>query len=229
MLVLGIDTSCDDTSAALVEDGMRIISSRVSSSVDLHRDFGGIVPEIACRSHIRDIVPVIDAAMKDSGRALKDVSAVAVTNRPGLIGALLIGLTAAKTLAHVLDVPLVALDHVSSHIYSVHMDNPALAFPYVALVVSGGHTHLFHCVSHFERQMIGKTLDDAAGEAFDKVAAILNLGYPGGPNIERAASGVAPGALRLKRTYLGEESLDFSFSGIKTAVLYQVKGQDAGR
>ena len=229
MLVFGIDTSCDDTSAALVEDGMNIIASSVSSSVDLHRDFGGIVPEIACRSHIRDLVPIIDATIKQSGRSLKDINAVAVTSRPGLIGALLIGLSAAKTLAYVLNAPLVALDHVSCHIYSVHMENPALEFPYAALAVSGGHTHLYHCTSHFEHRMIGKTLDDAAGEAFDKVSAILNLGYPGGPNIERAAKGVAPGPLRLKRTYLGGDSLDFSFSGIKTAVLYHVRGQDAGQ
>jgi N6-L-threonylcarbamoyladenine synthase len=229
MLILGIDTSCDDTSAALVEDGTKIIAGRVASSVDLHRDFGGIVPEIACRSHIRDIVPVIDATIRQSGRSLKDIDAVAVTNRPGLVGALLIGLNAAKTLAYVLGAPLIALDHVSSHIYSIHMENPSPQFPYVALVVSGGHTHLYHCTSHFEHRLVGKTLDDAAGEAFDKVSAILNLGYPGGPNIERAAKDAGRGPLHLKRTYLGGESLDFSFSGIKTAVLYHVRGQDAGQ
>jgi N6-L-threonylcarbamoyladenine synthase len=229
MLILGIDTSCDDTSAAIVEDGARILAGKVASSVDLHRPFGGIVPEIACRSHICDLVPVIDSAIKQSGRPPNEINAVAVTSRPGLVGALLIGLTAAKTLAYVLDVPLVALDHVSSHIYSIHMENPALEFPYVALVVSGGHTHLYHCASHFDHRMIGKTLDDAAGEAFDKVSAILNLGYPGGPNIERAAKGASPGPLHLKRTYLAAGSLDFSFSGIKTAVLYHVRGQDAGQ
>lgn len=228
MLLLGIDTSCDDTSAALVEDGVRILSNVVSSRVDLHRDFGGIVPEIACRSHISDLVPVLETALREANRGLADIDAVAVTSRPGLIGALLIGLTAAKTLACVLDVPLAALDHVSCHIYSVHMEHPGLEFPYVSLVVSGGHTHLYHCTGHFEHRLIGKTIDDAAGEAFDKVAAMLGLGYPGGPNIERAASGAAPGAVRFKRTYLGRDSLDFSFSGIKTAVLYHLKGQDAG-
>lgn len=232
MLLLGIDTSCDDTSAALVEDGARILSNVVSSRVDLHRDFGGIVPEIACRSHISDLVPVLDNALREANRSLADIDAVAVTSRPGLIGALLIGLTAAKTLAYTLDVPLAALDHVSCHIYSVHMEHPGLKFPYVSLVVSGGHTHLYHCTSHFEHRLVGKTLDDAAGEAFDKVAAMLGLGYPGGQNIERVAlinRGAAPGTFRLKRTYLGKDSLDFSFSGIKTAVLYHIKGQDAGK
>ena len=229
MLLLGIDTSCDDTSAALVEDGSRILSNVVSSRVELHRDFGGIVPEIACRSHILDLVPVLEAALTQAGRTLQDIQAVAVTNRPGLIGALLIGLTAAKTLAYTLDVPLVTVDHVSCHIYSVHMEHPDLEFPYVSMVVSGGHTHLYHCTSHLEHRLIGKTLDDAAGEAFDKVAAILGLGYPGGRNIERAAADAQPGAVRFKRAYLGKGSLDFSFSGIKTAVLYHVKGQNAGR
>ncbi len=250
MLLLGLDTSCDDTSAALVEAGFRVLSSVVSSRVELHRDFGGIVPEIACRSHIRDLVPVIETALKEAGRTLGEVQAVAVTNRPGLIGALLIGLTAAKTLAYSLRLPLVALDHVSSHIYSVHMEHPDLGFPYVSLVVSGGHTHLYYCTGHFDHRMIGKTLDDAAGEAFDKVAAILRLGYPGGRHIETAASG-APIPIRastrqaqpartgtgrprlvgvhFKRPFLGKDSLDFSFSGIKTAVLYHVRGQDAGR
>ena len=231
MLLLGLDTSCDDTSASLVEDGFRVLSSVVSSRVEEHRAFGGIVPEIACRSHIRDLVPVIEAALKGAGRTLGEVQAVAVTNRPGLIGALLIGLTAAKTLAYSLRLPLVALDHVSSHIYSVHMEHPDLAFPYVSLVVSGGHTHLYYCTGHFEHRMIGKTLDDAAGEAFDKVATILRLGYPGGRHIETAASGARPRpvGVHFKRPFLGKDSLDFSFSGIKTAVLYHVRGQDAGR
>jgi N6-L-threonylcarbamoyladenine synthase len=229
MLLLGIDTSCDDTSAALVEDGVKVISSVVSSRIDLHKDFGGIVPEIACRSHIADLIPVIDAALREGGKSLSDIDAIAVTNRPGLIGALLIGLTAAKTLAFVRGIPLVAVDHVACHIYANHMEQPDLEFPYVSLVASGGHTHLYHCTNYLEHTVIGKTRDDAAGEAFDKVAAILELGYPGGPSIERAAATAESGKIHFKRTYLDRESFDFSFSGIKTAVLYHVRGQDGGR
>ena len=229
MLVLGIDTSCDDTSCAVVRDGREILSSVVSSQIDVHRKFGGVVPELACRCHIRNVLPVIDAALAGAGAGLEDIDAIAVTNRPGLIGALLIGLTAAKTLSAVTGIPLVALDHVACHLYSAHITHPGIAMPCVGLVVSGGHTHLYHCRDHFRHELLGGTQDDAAGEAYDKVACILDLGYPGGKPIDDLARQGDPRAVHFKRTFLDRDELEFSFSGIKTGVLYHVRGQNAGK
>ncbi len=229
MLVLGIDTSCDDTSCAIVRHGRDILSSIVSSQTDIHRDFGGVVPELACRSHILNLLPVLDASLRRASVKLAQIDCIAVTHRPGLIGALLIGLTAAKTFACLLRKPLVGLDHIASHLYSVHMCNPKAGYPCVGLVVSGGHTQLYYCRDHIRRELLGGTQDDAAGEAYDKVAGILGLGYPGGSAIDEAAKKGDRKAIRFKRTFLDKDSLDFSFSGIKTAVLYHVRGQDAGR
>jgi len=229
MLVLGIDTSCDDTSCAVVRDGREILSTIVSSQTDIHSDFGGVVPELACRSHILNILPVLDQSLRAAGTDMDRIDCIATTNRPGLIGALLIGLTAAKTFSCLLGKPLVALDHIACHIYSVQMCRPNIPFPSVGLVVSGGHTQLYYCRDYSRRDLLGGTQDDAAGEAYDKVAGILGLGYPGGAAVDDAARKGDRNKIRFKRTYLEKDSLEFSFSGIKTAVLYHVRGQDAGR
>ena len=229
MKILGIETSCDDTACAVVEDGRRILSSVVASQDELHGRFGGIVPEIACRAHIESILPCVDQALKEVHLSVDDVDAVAVTTRPGLIGALLIGLTAAKAASWVLDVPLVAVDHLEAHIYGAWLGGAGPTLPAVSLVVSGGHTSLFLTKGPLDHELLGATTDDAAGEAFDKVANILRLGYPGGPAIERAAVGGDPKAVELPRAWLDRESLDFSFSGIKTAVLYHCLGQNASK
>ncbi len=212
----------------MVRDGREILSSVVSSQVDIHRKFGGVVPELACRCHIQNILPVIDVALAEAGVELTQIDTIAVTNRPGLIGALLVGLTAAKTLCAVTGIPLVALDHVACHLYSTHMTHPGIAMPCVGLVVSGGHTHLYLCRDHFRRELLGGTQDDAAGEAYDKVACILELGYPGGKPIDDLARQGNPKAIHFKRAFLNREELDFSFSGIKTGVLYHVRGQNVG-
>jgi len=188
MKILGIESSCDECAAAVVEDGKRVLSNVVSSQVEIHARYGGVVPEIASRRHLETILPVIEQARSDAGIALKDLDAVAVTNRPGLIGALLIGLSAAKGLALSLGKPLVPVHHIEAHIHAALMDRDAeIPFPLVALVVSGGHTSLYRVRSPLEMECIGATLDDAAGEAFDKVSSILNLGYPGGPALARLA------------------------------------------
>ncbi len=227
MIVLGIETSCDETAASVVADGRRILSSVVRSQIDLHRLYGGVVPELACRAHIETIVPVVEQALADAKTTLDGVGAVAVTSRPGLVGALLVGVSFAKSLALAAGKPIVGVDHVQAHIYAAKLACPDLAYPCVSLVVSGGHTSLYASRSDIDHELLGSTTDDAAGEAFDKVAKILGLGFPGGPAIDRAAAGRDPGRVVFKRTIL--ESLDFSFSGIKTAVLYRVRGQDARR
>lgn len=224
MKILGIESSCDECAAAVVEDGEKVLSSVVASQVDIHARFGGVVPEIASRRHLETIVPVIDEALRKAGLAAREVDALAVTNRPGLIGALLVGLSAAKGLALALGKPLIPVHHVEAHIYAALMNRPVPAYPLAALVVSGGHTSLFSLDSPMEMKVIGSTLDDAAGEAFDKVSSILNLGYPGGPALEKAARGKGEGTIRFPRPLPGGEALSFSFSGIKTAVLYHCKG-----
>ena len=226
MLVLGIETSCDETAAAVVEDGRTILSNEVCSQIDLHGKFGGVVPEIACRAHSECTIPVVDTALTDALVTLADLGAVAVTAGPGLIGALLIGVTTAKALAWAAGVPVVAVDHLESHIYANNLSHE-VEYPFVTLLASGGHTAVYFSESTTSHRMLGSTTDDAAGEAFDKVASILGLGYPGGPAIERAACDGDPRAIDFPRTMLYEGSLDFSFSGLKTAVLYHVKGQNA--
>ena len=227
MLLLGIETSCDETAAAVVAEGRRTLASVVASQIPLHRKFGGVVPEIASRAHLQAILPVVEEALAQAGVEPRQLDGVAVTVRPGLIGSLLVGVSFAKALALLWDRPLVAVDHLLAHIYACFFAHPGLEPPLVALVVSGGHTSLYLVEEPTRTTLLGATTDDAAGEAFDKVASILGLGYPGGPAIEQAARGAQPTAVRFPRTLLGEESLDFSFSGIKTAVLYHCFGQDA--
>jgi N6-L-threonylcarbamoyladenine synthase len=226
MLTLAIDTSCDETAAAVVRDGRIMLSNVVASQVPLHRRFGGVVPEIACRAHTENITRVVERALSDAGAGFPDLSGVAVTNRPGLIGALLVGVSAAKAVALAHDLPLVGVDHVQAHIFSAVLAGGELPLPAVSLVVSGGHTSLFLVRGVGDTTELGRTTDDAAGEAFDKAAAVLDLGYPGGPAIEAAARSGDPTAVPFKRPYLSPESLDFSFSGIKTAILYHARGQD---
>jgi N6-L-threonylcarbamoyladenine synthase len=229
--ILGIESTCDETAAAVVVDGRRVLSSVIATQFDLHAKYRGVVPEIASRAHIENILPVIREAADRANLALADIDAIAAAHRPGLIGSLLIGVTAAKTLAWALGKPLIAVDHVHAHLYSVMLDQHAdpLAGPSVGLVCSGGHTALYRVGSWDDVDLIGSTIDDAVGEAYDKVAAILGLGYPGGPIIDRLAIDGDPAAVKFPRTLLNRESLDFSFSGLKTAVLYHVRGVPSKR
>ncbi len=233
MIVLGIDSSCDETAAALVRDGVACLSSVVASQVELHRRFGGVVPEIACRAHVENCPWVVAEALRRADLTLADVDGVAVTNRPGLVNALLVGVTVAKAVALARDLPLVGVDHIVAHIHASFLAaGGGPRFPCVALVVSGGHTSLYVLRSATDHELIGATLDDAAGEAFDKVARLIGLAYPGGPSIEAAAVGGDAAAFPLPRTSPGRgapggNTLDFSFSGLKTAVLYRAFGQDA--
>ena len=225
MLILGIESTCDETAAALVEDGVHVLSNVVASQEKLHAKFRGVVPEIASRAHIENILPVLREALDAAGKSLDEIDAVAVSHRPGLIGSLLIGVTAAKTLAWTLGKPLIGVDHVQAHLYSVRLETAAdVPFPAVGLVCSGGHTALYRIQDFLNIQPLGSTIDDAVGEAYDKVAAILGLGYPGGPVIDSLASQGNPTAIAFPRSRLGRDSLDFSFSGLKTSVLYHVRG-----
>jgi N6-L-threonylcarbamoyladenine synthase len=221
--ILGIDTSCDDTSVAIVADGTAIKSNVVASQVDIHHRYGGVVPELACRKHIEAIGPVYQAALEEAGVTLADLDAIAVTQGPGLIGALLVGLSFAKALAYASGKPLIPVNHLEGHICSAFLETPDLACPFVCLVVSGGHTDLYYCKAPGAYRLLGQTRDDAAGEAFDKVSKLLGLGYPGGPVIDRLAREGDSQAIRFPRTHLEKDSLDFSFSGIKTAVLHYVR------
>ncbi len=222
MFVLGIDTSCDDTSAAVVEDGSRIVSNIVSGQSDIHTKYGGIVPELASRQHIEMIAPAVDEALKTAGIGLSDVNAIAVCHGPGLIGSLLVGCSFAKALSYSRKIPLVAVNHLEGHLLSPFLESPHPEFPFVSLVVSGGHTSLYLAEGFGRYRELGRTRDDAAGEAYDKVAKLLGLGYPGGPVIDRLAATGNAGAIDFPRAYL-PEGLDFSFSGLKTAVLNYVR------
>ncbi len=224
--ILGIESSCDETAAAVVADGREVIANQVATQVDLHQKYGGVVPEIAARAHIENIIPILRETLAQADRGRDDLDAVAVASCPGLTPALLIGVTAAKALAWAWDKPLVAVNHIHAHIQSVLMDQTEDPYPALALVVSGGHSSLYHCQDPLALELVGQTLDDAAGEAFDKVAAILRLPYPGGPSVEKMAADGDPQAIAFPRTWLGKDSLDFSFSGIKTAVLYHCRGQN---
>jgi N6-L-threonylcarbamoyladenine synthase len=224
--ILGIETSCDETAAAVVGDGRVVRSCVIASQTKLHEKYGGVVPEIASRAHIEQIYPVISEALEQAGVTGADIDAVAVANQPGLTIALVVGVTAAKTLSFAWDKPLIAINHLHAHLQSAMLAEESLELPAVALIVSGGHTCLYDCESPLELKVLGCTIDDAAGEAFDKVATILNLPYPGGPSIEKAAKKGNPAAVKFPRSMLGRDSLDFSFSGIKTAVLYYCRGQD---
>jgi N6-L-threonylcarbamoyladenine synthase len=226
---LAIETSCDETAAAVFTDEPRVLSSVIASQTDLHARFGGVVPEVAARAHLQRLLPVIDEALRQAQLSLSDIGCIAVHNTPGLVGALLVGVSAAKMLALALDVPLVGVNHITGHVYACRLAAGRDIFPCVGLVVSGGHTILFDCRSALDFHVLGGTLDDAAGEAFDKVAALLGLGFPGGPAVEREATSGNPTAFRFPRSFLHEDRLDFSFSGLKTAVLYAVGGQDNPR
>jgi N6-L-threonylcarbamoyladenine synthase len=224
--ILGIETSCDETAAAVVADGTIVKSSVVASQAKLHEKYGGVVPEIASRAHIENIYPVLTEALEAAKVTKDDIAAIAVANQPGLAIALIVGVTAAKTLSMVWNKPLIGINHLHAHLQSAMLAEQELQLPASALIVSGGHTCLYECESPLELTLLGRCIDDAAGEAFDKVATILNLPYPGGPSIEKAAQAGDPKAVNFPRTMLGLDSLDFSFSGLKTAVLYHCKGQD---
>ncbi|ACV64230.1 metalloendopeptidase, glycoprotease family [Desulfofarcimen acetoxidans DSM 771] len=217
--ILAIETSCDETSAAVLDGGTRILSNIISSQIDVHRKFGGVVPEVASRKHLELINHVIAEALQAAGLCFGELDAVAVTYGPGLVGALLVGLSAGKAIAYAADIPLIGVNHLEGHIYANFLREPDLAFPLLCLVVSGGHTDLVYIAGHGEYRVIGRTRDDAAGEAFDKVARTLGLGYPGGPQIEKAAVEGNPQAVMFPRAYLEEGSLDFSFSGLKSSVI----------
>jgi N6-L-threonylcarbamoyladenine synthase len=223
MNILGIDTSCDDTSAAVIANGHRVLSNVIHSQVRLHHPYGGVVPELASREHIRNIVPVVHEALSQAGLEIKNLDGVAVTAGPGLVGSLLVGLYYAKALAFANQIPLVAVNHLEGHILSVLLEDHAPSFPFVALTVSGGHTSLYYVKGYGDYVHLGRTLDDAAGEAFDKVAKILGLGYPGGAIIEKLAHTGKKDRIPFPRAYLDPESDDFSFSGLKTSVSLYVQ------
>ena len=223
-VLLAIESSCDETAAAVIDENRIVRSSIVASQAELHARFGGVVPEIASRAHLERLLPVLEEAVQEAGVQLDELDAIAVTTHPGLVGSLLVGLTAAKTLAWVLDKPLVTINHVEAHLYACRMSAQRDVFPAIGLVVSGGHTSLYACHNATKYEQIGGTIDDAAGEAFDKVASILGLGYPGGPAISSAAAGGDPKAIRLPRPMLNKPDYRFSFSGLKTAVRYAALG-----
>ena len=227
MIILGIETSCDETSASVVEDGIKVHSNLVASQQELHSRFGGVVPEIACRAHTDTIITVIDKAVTEANIKINDINAISVANTPGLIGALLIGLTAAKTLSWILRVPLITINHLHAHIYASKIEHEDIDYPAISLVVSGGHTSLFLTQSETRHTQVGGTIDDAAGEAFDKVGKILGLGYPAGPEIDTISQKGNYKAILFPRSYLKKVPLDFSFRGVKTAVLYHCQGQDS--
>ncbi len=228
-LLLAIESSCDETAAAVIDRDRNVLSNVVATQHELHERFGGVVPEIASRAHLERILPVIDEALRNANANLTDLEAVAVATHPGLVGSLLVGLTAAKTLALVLNIPLLSINHIEAHIYACRMMAGRDVFPAVGFVVSGGHSNLYDCRSPVEFELLGSTTDDAAGEAFDKVAQILGLEYPGGPLIEKIAAQGNPSAVSFPRTFLNQSRLDFSFSGLKTAVLYAAKGTPGSR
>ena len=218
MLVLGIESSCDDTAAAVL-DNDRILSSVINCQDSIHAKFGGVVPELAARKHLQSIHPVVEKALADANAQLSDINLIAATQGPGLIGSLLVGFSYAKALAHVRGIPLVGVDHMAGHILSVFLGDEKPAFPYIALIVSGGTSSIFLAEEYHRFRLLGRTRDDAAGEAFDKVAKLLQLPYPGGPHISVMAATGDPQAIRFPRAWLEESSFDFSFSGLKTAVL----------
>lgn len=228
--ILAIETSCDETSVAVIGEGPKVLSNIISSQIPVHQKFGGVVPEIASRKHVELINPVIEEALKEAGVSFGELDAIAVTHGPGLVGALLVGLSTAKAIALALDIPLIGINHLEGHVYANFIAHPEIEFPLVGLVVSGGHTDLIYMQNHGGYEILGRTRDDAAGEAFDKVARAMGLGYPGGPAIDKLAREGDPKAIELPRVYLEADSFDFSFSGLKSAVLNylnraQLKGE----
>ncbi len=225
-LILGIESSCDETAAAVVAGGRHVLSSVVASQLDTHAQYGGVVPELASREHLRAIVAVVRQALENSSTDFAALQAIAVTAGPGLVGSLLVGVTYAKALCFARKIPLIAVNHVEGHIHSVLLENPAIQFPTLALVVSGGHTHLFEVKTIGQYRLLGKTRDDAAGEAYDKVAKLLGFGYPGGPIIDKLAPFGNPRAIKFTLAKMKGNELDFSFSGLKTAVLRWTEQHD---
>lgn len=224
-VILSIETSCDETAAAVVVNGRKVISNIVYSQIDIHKKFGGVVPEVASRNHVEKISQVVDEALEKANMTFDDIDGIAVTYGPGLVGALLVGVSYAKSLAYTLNKPLIPVNHIEGHICANFISDPDLEPPFVALVVSGGHTHIVHVKDYGVYEVLGKTRDDAAGEAFDKVARSLGLGYPGGPKIDQLAQLGNEKAIDFPRVYLEKDSLDFSFSGIKSAVLNYLNQQ----
>ncbi|MCA1623130.1 MAG: tRNA (adenosine(37)-N6)-threonylcarbamoyltransferase complex transferase subunit TsaD [Acidobacteria bacterium] len=218
MLILGIESSCDETAAAVVRDGREILSSVISSQIELHKPFGGVVPELASREHLEKIEPIVDEALEQAKVSLKAIDAIAVTQGPGLIGSLLIGVCYAKALAFGLDIPFVGVNHIEGHVYSVAFENPAVEYPALALIVSGGHTNIFFIPEEGKYKVVSRTRDDAAGEAFDKVAKMLGLEYPGGPVVEKLAKEGDASKIKFPVAKISDGRPDFSFSGLKTAV-----------
>lgn len=222
IFILGIESSCDETSASVVKNGRFVVSDIIASQIKLHAEYGGVVPEIASRKHVESIIPVIDKAIRSAGIVLKDIDAIAVTYGPGLVGALLVGLSAAKAIAFALGKPLIGVNHIEGHIAANFIAHHELKPPFICLVASGGHSHVVHIADYLKPEILGRTRDDAAGEAFDKIARVLGLGYPGGPVIEKTAMGGNPEAFKFPRVKFKDAPYDFSFSGLKTAVISTV-------
>lgn len=223
MLILGIESSCDETAAAVVRDGREILSSVISSQIELHRPYGGVVPELSARDHLEKIDPIVKEALQKANISLKEIDAVAVTQGPGLVGSLLVGVSYAKALAYGLDIPFIGVNHIEGHVYSIAFENPEVKYPAFALIVSGGHTNLFYLPEEGKYKVIARTRDDAAGEAFDKVAKMLNLGYPGGPIIEKLAKEGDAKKIKFPIAKISDGRPDYSFSGLKTAVARYVR------
>ena len=219
ILILGIESSCDETAAAVVKNGREVLSNVINTQIEIHKQFGGVVPEVASRQHIQVMDSVIDKALEDAGVTFNDITAIAVTYGPGLVGALLTGVSAAKALAYALKKPLVPVHHIKGHIMANFVEHKELEPPFVCLVASGGHSHIVEAVDYNKFKILGRTRDDAAGEAFDKIARVLGLGYPGGPLIDKLAKEGDKNAIHFPRVKMDNESLDFSFSGVKTAVI----------
>ncbi len=234
ILVLGIESSCDETAAAVVKNGREVLSNVINSQIDIHKRYGGVVPEIASRCHIEAVNAVVDEAIEKAGVTFDDIDVIAVTYGPGLVGALLVGVATAKALAYALKKPLVNVHHIKGHICANFVEHKDLEPPFTCLVASGGHSHIVYAKDYMEYEIMGMTRDDAAGEAFDKIARVLGLGYPGGPKIDALAKEGNPHAVEFPRVKMGEDSLDFSFSGVKTAVINHVhkleqKGEEYNR
>jgi len=223
MIVLAIETSCDDTGAAVLLDGRKILSNVVSSQIPIHQKYGGVVPELASRRHIESIVPIVSQALEEAKVTLSEIDGVAVTHGPGLVGSLLVGLSFAKSLSFARGIPFIGVNHIEGHLSAIFLEKDSPRFPFIGLVVSGGHTSLFRVDGFGKYKRLGQTRDDAAGEAFDKVAKLLGLGYPGGPIIDELSKLGNPTAIRFPRPSLGKNSFDFSFSGLKTAVVNYVR------
>ncbi|MBO4940796.1 MAG: tRNA (adenosine(37)-N6)-threonylcarbamoyltransferase complex transferase subunit TsaD [Clostridia bacterium] len=222
MKILAIESSCDETAAAVVEDGCNVLSNVINTQIELHKEFGGVVPEVASRKHIENISDVVDKALSDAKTTLDDVDAIAVTYGPGLVGALLVGVSTAKALSFAAKKPLVPVHHIKGHISANYIENQGFKPPFICLVASGGHSHIVYVKSYTEYEVLAKTSDDAAGEAFDKVSRVLGLGYPGGPAIQKCAKEGNPDAIKFPRVNMGKDGFDFSFSGVKTAVINYV-------